>query len=96
MESSGEDARREREMTEWELTAHKAHRCVHCGEEIGKFTRYRFARITPWDHEENEGFSDYRAHPSCHAFWETICHETDGKFGEDPQEFLARMMGGVG
>ncbi|HEX6971533.1 MAG TPA: hypothetical protein VF234_04890 [Limnochordia bacterium] len=51
------------------VLARKAHTCTLCGERIPPRTPYYYERVRPWDHEENEGFFDLRAHERCHEFW---------------------------
>lgn len=49
--------------------ARKPHRCTLCGERIEAGEHYYYTRVTPWDHRDNDGFSNYRAHEECHDFW---------------------------
>jgi hypothetical protein len=49
--------------------ARKPHLCTLCGERIEAGEHYHYTRVTPWDHPDNEGYFDYRAHEDCDAFW---------------------------
>lgn len=65
--------------------ARKEHRCTLCGEPIVSGTDYVYDRITPWDHEENDTFMNYRAHPLCHDLWIDIGDGWDWEFPSEDE-----------
>lgn len=77
-------------MNEIRRRARKRHICEHCQQHILPGTLYEYARITPWDHPDNEGYSNYRAHLRCNDLWGEVGEETDWIFGWDPDEWQRR------
>lgn len=54
---------------------------------IQKGEVYEYVRVTPWDHQDNDDFFDYKAHVSCDEIWETVNHEVDGMLPRDAGEW---------
>lgn len=65
------------------VKARKEHQCTLCFNQIQKGEKYYFQRLTPWDHELNDGFSNYRAHDVCHTIWLEIGADCDWAFPPD-------------
>lgn len=73
--------------------ARKLWRCDLCGLAIPLGTEYYYRRLTPWDHPENERYSDYRAHIECNEFWSSgwgLDHDWEFPYGYE-SDFLAAM-----
>jgi hypothetical protein len=49
--------------------ARKIHKCVLCGCIIRPFEIYKYATVRPWDHIDNDGYSEYKAHAICDEHW---------------------------
>lgn len=67
--------------------ARKDHICTLCFETIRAGGEYIYQRITPWDHSENEGFFNFKAHGGCYAMWDDVAQENDGMFPSDKGEW---------
>ena len=72
----------------------KIHTCTLCEEDIPANAMYMYARITPWDHPENECFMDYKTHLHCDELWKEYGGEFDWIFPE-PYEWRERFNLGV-
>lgn len=57
--------------------ARKEHRCTLCGAKIRKGELHVYQRLTPWDHEANDNFFDYRVHGWCNTAWDRIGPDWD-------------------
>jgi hypothetical protein len=68
--------------------AKKDHRCSLCALVIAAGDEYIYQRITPWDHAENDSFSDYKAHVDCDALWSDVGSDCDWMLPAGRQEWL--------
>lgn len=68
------------------MKARKDYKCTLCGLKIPRGEDYFYQRITPWDHPDNEIFSDFRAHKECEKLWQEIGESWDYLF-PDPADF---------
>lgn len=75
--------------------ARKQHRCVLCGCPIKPLEIYKYATVRPWDHPDNDGYSEYKAHVTCDEHW----HDHGELFGwsfpnlGDNWDFVESMIG---
>ena len=70
-------------MNTIERKARKDHQCTLCFKPILKGSSYLYQRIAPWYHENNEGFSDYKAHKDCDQIFNEVGQDFDYAFPED-------------
>ena len=47
-----------------------------------------YARVTPWDHPDNESYSDYKTHIECDKAWLKVGRDYDYYFPDDGRQFL--------
>jgi hypothetical protein len=52
--------------------ARKEHVCTFCNAPVRMGESYIRIRLTPWDHELNESFFTWKAHPYCYEAWHEI------------------------
>lgn len=57
--------------------ARKDHECTLCAYTIPKGARYRYEKLTPWDHPDNDGYFTYKGHYVCERAWRDIGREWD-------------------
>jgi hypothetical protein len=76
-------------MTEWiTRTARKNHICSFCGNIIPANSYYKFVRLTPWDHPDNEIFFSWKVHPFCLEVWNNIGPVWGYEWCDDYGEFI--------
>ena len=68
--------------------AKKEHTCTLCHKKIEAGTEYMYARVTPWDHSDNEHYSDYKTHIECDKAWLKVGSDYDYYFPDDGRQFL--------
>jgi len=54
------------------VRARKHHRCDLCAGPIPAGIDYVRRSIRPWDHPDNEGFSEFKAHAGCYMHWQFV------------------------
>jgi hypothetical protein len=69
------------------VTARKDHRCTFCRRKIYKGRQYSRATVAPWDHPDNDGFFEMKAHPICERIFYMVASDYDNLFPEGKQEF---------
>ncbi len=68
--------------------ARKDHVCDLCHGKIKSGKNYHRQRIPPWEHENNDVFHTFKAHPVCLKFWYTkYGYRVDYMLNHDPWEF---------
>jgi len=72
--------------------AQKDHICSFCALPIPKGARYWYEKMTPWDHEDNDGFFTCKAHEACRELWVNVASDFEYRFPDDPFEWR-RMLG---
>ena len=61
--------------------ASQEQRCTLCGLAIPTSEVYWRERMTPWDHQDNDGFFTLKAHKACYEFWDAdYADRVDGLF----------------
>ena len=81
-------------MDDKQVVGRKDYQCTLCFQTIPKGEKHQYARITPWDHINNVGFSDFRAHLECAQEWDRVGQESDWEFPNSKDEFIRPEKGG--
>ena len=67
--------------------ARKRHRCTACEEWIEVGEEYEDIVLTPWSHQDNDGYGSWKLHSECSEYFNAeYCKESDGYINE-PSDF---------